>query len=322
MNTEPVVSVIVPVYKVEKYIKKCLNSIINQTYKNLEIILVDDGSPDKCPEICDEYAKKDNRIMVIHKNNGGLSDARNAGLDIASGKYVTFIDSDDYIAVDYIEKLYRALVDNGADMSLCSFIFVDDNCSVITERQNDSPIADECISGLDIIKKLNQSHGGYYVVSVCKLYSIHLFDNLRFRLGKIHEDEFMIHHVLYRCKRVAAIAQPLYFYLQRSGSIMNEIIAYKQLDICEAFLDRAEFLEDKIDFYECAIWYLKACGFYSHYSSEIDKTDKNQMIRLNGIKKKIKKDIRFIKGLTIRGKLSVILILSSTRLYRLLHKLK
>ena len=132
----------------------------------------------------------------------------------------------------------------------------------------------------------------------------------------------MIHHVLYRCKRVAAIAQPLYFYLQRSGSIMNEIIAYKQLDICEAFLDRAEFLEDKIDFYECAIWYLKACGFYSHYSSEIDKTDKNQMIRLNGIKKKIKKDIRFIKGLTIRGKLSVILILSSTRLYRLLHKLK
>lgn len=322
MNANPVISVIVPVYNVEKYIEKCVDSIIIQTYKNLEIILVDDGSPDKCPEICDNYAKKDSRIKVIHKVNGGLSDARNAGLDIASGKYVTFIDSDDYISFDYIEKLYCALVDNGADMSLCSFIFVDDNYNIITERQNDSPIEDECISGLDIIKKLNQSHGGYYVVSVCKLYSIHLFDNLRFRQGKIHEDEFIIHHVLYKCKRVATIAQPLYFYFQRSGSIMNEKIAYKEFDVCEAFLDRAEFLEDKIEFYECANWYLKACGVYSFYSSKIDKTDKNQMIRLNEIKKEIKKNVRFIKGLTIRGKLSSILILFSTRLYRLLHKIR
>ena len=105
---EPLISVIVPVYKVEQYLDECVQSIINQTYKNLEIILVDDGSPDRCPEMCDEYARQDSRIKVIHKPNGGLSSARNAGIDIARGEYIGFVDSDDYIAHDMYEKLYNA----------------------------------------------------------------------------------------------------------------------------------------------------------------------------------------------------------------------
>ena len=113
------VSVIVPIYKVEKYLGKCVDSIINQTYKNLEIILVDDGSPDNSGKICDEYAKKDNRIKVIHKENGGLSSARNAGLDVATGEFIAFVDSDDRIHLDFVEKLYRAIKEENADIASC-----------------------------------------------------------------------------------------------------------------------------------------------------------------------------------------------------------
>ena len=121
------VSVIVPIYNVEKYLRKCVDSILNQTYKNLEIILVDDGSPDNCGNICDEYALSDSRIRIIHKKNGGLSDARNAGLDIARGNYILFVDSDDYIDETMVEKLYEALEKEKAEMSLCSFVYVNDD---------------------------------------------------------------------------------------------------------------------------------------------------------------------------------------------------
>ena len=117
---DSLVSVIVPVYKVEKYLSKCLDSIVNQTYKNLEIILVDDGSPDNSGKICDEYAQKDSRIKVIHKENGGLSSARNAGLDIATGEYIAFADSDDSVHLDFVEKLYRAIKEENADIACCS----------------------------------------------------------------------------------------------------------------------------------------------------------------------------------------------------------
>ncbi|MBR1540013.1 MAG: glycosyltransferase [Clostridia bacterium] len=123
---EELISIIVPVYKVEKYLDKCINSIVSQTYKNLEVILVDDGSPDSCGKMCDEWTQKDTRIKVIHKENGGLSDARNFGLDCAKGKYIQFVDSDDYIEKDMIEFLYKNLKENNADISICSNYMVDE----------------------------------------------------------------------------------------------------------------------------------------------------------------------------------------------------
>ena len=110
---QPLISVIVPCYNVEEYLPKCIESILNQTYRNLEILLVDDGSPDNCGRICDEYAAKDSRIRIIHKKNGGLSDARNAALDVMTGEYVTFIDSDDYVSDDYVEYLYKIIKESG-----------------------------------------------------------------------------------------------------------------------------------------------------------------------------------------------------------------
>ena len=127
---EDLITIVVPVYKVEKYIDRCVTSILNQTYKNLQIILVDDGSPDNCGKICDEYAKKDNRIEVIHKENGGLSDARNAGINIAKGKYIAFVDSDDYVSNDYIEYMYKILKKENAKISICELQIVWKNTKI------------------------------------------------------------------------------------------------------------------------------------------------------------------------------------------------
>ena len=141
------ISVIVPVYNIEGYLGKCIDSIIAQTYKDLEIILVDDGSSDHCGAICDKYAKKDNRIKVIHKPNGGLSDARNHGIEAATGSYLGFVDGDDYIEPQMYEKLHNALVENDAEMSICSFRYV----GGYEERNGRLSIADEVLTGREIL---------------------------------------------------------------------------------------------------------------------------------------------------------------------------
>lgn len=235
------ISVIVPVYNVEKYLSKCVDSIINQTYHNLEIILVDDGSPDRCGEICDEYATKDNRIKVIHKKNGGLSDARNAGIEVAEGGYIAFVDSDDYIASDMMDVLYHRLIKDGSDMALCNFKYIDEKGEEIEERKNKSPIKDEVITGIDGMKKLSQDKNWYYVIAWNKLYKKEIFDNIRFPKGKIHEDEFVIHHIMHACKRISCVALELYYYLQRQGSIMSQKSLISTMNTFEAKRDRALF---------------------------------------------------------------------------------
>ena len=141
---QPLISVIVPVYKVEAYLDPCVESIVNQTYRNLEIILVDDGSPDRCPEMCDAWAAKDSRIKVVHKKNGGASDARNAGLDVFLGDYVTFIDADDLVASDMVEVLFKGCVDNGADVSMCALQNFSENAPCLDGRNSS---AEKILSG-------------------------------------------------------------------------------------------------------------------------------------------------------------------------------
>ena len=177
------ISVIVPIYKVEKYLHKCIDSILAQTYTNLEIILVDDGSPDNCGKICDEYAAKDSRIKVIHQPNGGLSAARNAGLDIATGDYIGFVDSDDYIAPDMYEKLYNALVKNDADMAICDYQRFGNELPY-----DEMSLTTEVITGLQAMEKQNTVINCSFVVAWSKLYKSFIFSNVRFPVGKINED--------------------------------------------------------------------------------------------------------------------------------------
>ena len=179
------ISIIVPIYNVEKYLEKCIKSILSQTYKNLEIILVDDGSPDKCGMICDKYKEIDDRIIVIHQENKGLSGARNTGLKNANGKYVCFIDSDDYINEHMIETLYENLIKTGSDISICDFFQVKENENIKIKKIEN---AVKIMNKQECLKKLLYHKYKLDIVTWNKLYKQELFNNIEFPEGKIYED--------------------------------------------------------------------------------------------------------------------------------------
>lgn len=235
-----IVSIIVPVYNVEKYLKKCLDSIIKQTYENLEIILVDDGSTDSSGIICDEYALKDDRIKVIHKKNGGLSDARNVGIDNANGSYLCCIDSDDYVDEEMIQRLYNSVIANGADMSICNFLEVDDNGIVLPKEQS-GIMGDGVLYKNEFYSPSNIKYFTVFTVAWNKLYKREIFDDIRYPYGKIHEDEFVVHKIFDKCNVISCVEKPMYYYLQRSNSIAHSKFSVRKLDLAEALLDQTEY---------------------------------------------------------------------------------
>lgn len=225
------ISIIVPVYKVEKYLDRCVQSILAQTYRDIEVILVDDGSPDNCGRICDAYQVQDPRIRVIHKENGGLSDARNAGLRIASGQYLGFVDSDDYIAPDMYEHLYSIMVNNRADISVCSACvvlenempeFTDDTDSVALNRE-------DCLEAM-IYKRQ------FSVNTWNKLYRKEVFTGIEFPYGKLYEDLATTYRLIENATVIVVSNAKKYAYVQRPGSIMNQTataIRTDKIDIIE-----------------------------------------------------------------------------------------
>lgn len=233
---QDLISVVVPIYKVEKYLPKCVDSICGQTYQNLEIILVDDGSPDQCGKLCDEYAKQDGRIKVIHKKNGGLSDARNAGIEVATGKYIGFVDSDDYIHPQMYEFLHDSLQKNMACIAVCAFQCIMESEHVESKIMNS--IQSEVISSET--ERINHFLGEEFTVAWNKLYPREYFSNIRYPKGKIHEDEFTTYKLLEMAKRICFIQEPLYYYVQRDNSIMGEDFSEKRLHRLDAYQERLE----------------------------------------------------------------------------------
>lgn len=230
------VSIIVPVYQVKKYLSQCIESILNQTFTDFELILVDDGSTDGSEKMCDQYAKADDRILVIHKKNGGLSEARNRGIDAASGEYLLFVDSDDYIEPNMLECLYRNLLQVHADIAVCNFTYVFDSNK---EKNYSTKLKYEIVSANDIyLHRKNEKNYGVWTVAWNKLYKKNIFENLRFRPGKYHEDEFLANELYRKSITLVTVPENLYFYRQRSGSIMRQKDANKLLDIIEAYQDR------------------------------------------------------------------------------------
>ncbi len=238
INMGNLISVIVPIYNVEIYLKRCVDSIINQSYRNLEIILVDDGSPDNCGVMCDEYKTRDDSVKVIHKKNGGLSDARNVGLELANGDYITFVDSDDWINQKYIEKLYKLLIDYEADISVSNFIRTKKENIIISEM-------DGKIIEYSNIEALEQYFSKYYVqmvVSCSKLYNRKLFKDIEFPVGKVHEDEFTTHKLIYKAKKIVFTEEQLYYYWQRSDSITGlGFNVLGRFDYIEALTERSVY---------------------------------------------------------------------------------
>lgn len=249
---EKLISVIIPVYKVEDYLDKCVESVVNQTYKNLEIILVDDGSPDACPEMCEEWAKKDSRIRVVHKENGGLSDARNAGLDIMTGDYVTFVDSDDYLELDACECLLNIMKEDNSDIGIGNITFVYEDGKKFTLKEKVDRFK---LEGEEVFKEIFYSNAHkittiLYTTAWCKLYKASLFSDIRYPKGKLHEDEATTYKAVLKCNAISYTSKPVYNYLQRTGSIVHGKKHEKGFDHClEIFEEKYNTLKEKLPKY-------------------------------------------------------------------------
>ncbi|MDR4021619.1 glycosyltransferase [Bifidobacterium adolescentis] len=246
MNEQPLISVIVPVYNVEQSLDRCVRSIVAQTYRHLEIILVDDGSPDDCPRLCDAWAGQDDRIRVIHKLNGGLSDARNAGLDAMRGDFIAFVDSDDYVEPDYVNRLYAGISD--AEMSVCAIICEDPRGKT---RQGSEPITDEriAVSSEEYLRRALLDWR--LVVAWNKLYAASIWNQLRFPVGRIHEDEYVLHQVVDQCMSINVLPDELYHYVSTDSSITHSGFSIRNLDRLEALARRLEYCISK-NYRQCA----------------------------------------------------------------------
>ncbi len=272
------ISVVIPIYKVQDYLPQCVDSIIGQTYKNLEIILVDDGSPDDCPMICENYAQQDERIIVVHKKNGGLSDARNVGLTMAKGKYITFVDSDDYVRKDFLQSLYDAVIEKDADISLCDYISVPETGGDFTFTENYTLTV---YNNREALKRtyLAVKHGMEFV-AWGKLYKTELFLNnsILYPKGKIHEDTYTTYLLYYYSKKIVFIDDIYYYYRIRSGSIMTTAFNLKKLVAIDATALASDFFEEKgeVQLYGLAVnLHLKTVlKMYYELSVRYDKEDK------------------------------------------------
>lgn len=241
MDKKPLISVIVPVYNVEAYLEECINSILKQSYLNLEIILVNDGATDNSPNICDFYQKQDKRIHVIHKSNGGLSDARNKGIDASNGEYLVFVDSDDKVHIDFISTLYASLISADAQLAIC----------LLFPFKDSSEISDIALSSQQLVYSKTEVFNSFYrydlspnlVVAWNKIYHKSLFYSLRYPFGKKHEDEFVIHHIYNQCEKIVLNFSKLYYYRKREGSIMTQQSEQGFVDIIEMVNERIEFAQ-------------------------------------------------------------------------------
>lgn len=220
-------SIIVPVYKVEAYLRKCIESLLNQTFKDFELILVDDGSPDKCPEICDEYASLDSRVQVIHQNNMGVSRARNIGLENASGEWIGFVDSDDYLDLNAYEELLNIAEGHNCDVAIMDFAYVDEEGNVIKAREY--PYSEELyMSSEEAIFKEFDIPLSIRLVMWNKIFKREVIGDIRYKENlKASEDTLVLHECLKRASKVVWVRKPLYFNVQRPGSAMRGALKIK-----------------------------------------------------------------------------------------------
>lgn len=293
----PLISIIIPIYKAEKYLEKCVNCIRNQTYQNLEIILVEDGSPDKSGAICDAFAAQDSRIKVIHKENGGAATARNAGLDVMTGDYVSFVDADDYMELNYIETLYQTLADNQAQVAICGFKTVDeegnaisiDELHAVSESSEESGAGDtQIFTGNDIILQDLRGHWEH-VAPWGKLTEAELYKNVRYPKWIAYEDEPVFIQVFDKVERVAVSTERLYYYVQHQGSLMNSAYSEKaRRTTLNMWKERIQYYSDELprhkELYNCILqafvaWNVLYLSLHAHEMTKEQEKELKQEIR-------------------------------------------
>jgi len=290
------ISVVIPVYNVEKYLDKCLNSVTKQTYKNLEIIIVDDETKDNSNEIIENYRKKDKRIKVIHQKNGGLSCARNSGIKKASGEYITFLDSDDYLEFDMYEHLLNCLKNNNADIAICNFI----------EELEDEPkkVEKEDKYELLMFSKMDALHQLILDKKITnhawnKLYKLELFNNVEYPNGRNMEDIATTYKLFEKCDKIVYSSKIGYHYIQRSSSIMGNLSKKRILETEKSYSERNEYLikkypilKEQIDIDNLKLYktlcYLAALGDFNELLDS-NKYNENYLYFKNNYKYYIKK---------------------------------
>ncbi len=287
------ISIIIPVFKVEEYLPKCIESIIGQTYTNLEIILVDDGSPDKCGAICDEYAKKDSRIRVIHKENAGVAMARNDGIEIATGDYISFIDSDDWIAENAYEVLYNGLKEHDAECSVGGCVTVLEKDGVLEPQERERKGV-YCLSAQEAMKGVLL--GGSAVWN--RLFKKEVFQEIRFPVGRVNDDEVVALHAYAECKKIVFLDEDTYYYRIRSNSITTSKFSLRKVDCYYNSADNLEFIKKVCpELIPCAEFkYIKAM-LYSYVNLKRMKKDE----KAKSVLKNIKKDIKANKSMALKN---------------------
>ncbi|MBQ7943451.1 MAG: glycosyltransferase [Lachnospiraceae bacterium] len=294
MKDKPLISIIVPVYNVEEYLSRCVDSIINQTYTNLEIILIDDGATDGCGVICDSYAEKDDRIKVIHKENGGLSDARNAGLNIMAGEYVSCIDSDDFVSPYFIENLYNATVNTDCQIVGSWFVEYFDGNSIPEAKRADTK--DVQVYNRENLYRKMLYQDGVEVSAWGKLYKSTLFDGVRYPKGKIYEDILTTYKLIEKVDKMAILPNVDYFYYQRANSIAQSKFNIRKLD---AVLHMGKLRDFIIENYPSLESPAK-CRYFSTVCNILfqihDSSFEDERKQLWGEVKKYRKDILFDKA--------------------------
>jgi len=228
IDKKPLISIILPIYNIKRYLFVCMESLFNQTYKNIEFLMVDDGSTDGCDKLCDEYLLKDNRIRVFHKKNGGLSDARNYGIERANGEYITCVDPDDYVDNDYIEYLYSLIKKYGTKMSICQHR-VHYNSGSIKEK---GTFGDEVIKTEKCLERLLY-HDVIDTSAWAKLYQRDLFKNVKYPKGKIFEDIATTYALMFQCNEIAVGYESKYNYIFHNNSIVNGTFKPNKFDLVE-----------------------------------------------------------------------------------------
>ena len=317
----PELSIIVPIYKVEKYLDECIQSILHQTFTDFELILVDDGSPDACPQMCDAIAEQDSRVRVIHQKNGGLSAARNTGIEAARGNWLGFVDSDDFVAPDMYEKLYHAAVNADADCAVCSVQLTHEDGS----RMDTPPqwkVYGGGYTGEDVLKTITWQNNAPYLVAWNKLYRREVFRTLRYPVGRINEDVFVFAELFDTIKKVACVEQPLYFYRQRTGSIMQSKCTLRNLDEMWSFVHCFECFQrsgrmEMLPFVESRI-FAKLTGVYYRLSAQERHSD--AMRQAMAAQKKAAKLLRQQGMLTKKAALRTMLFQNFPAVYGLRRK--
>lgn len=309
------ISIIVPVYNVEKYLKKCVDSILNQTFKDFELILVDDGSPDSSGAICDQYAEKDSRVKVIHKKNGGLSDARNAGIEVAKGKYLGFIDSDDYIAEDMYELLHNNIVRENADLSICGIydVYKGETPKILPEFR-------KVCTKVETMKLILDANV-ISVHAVNKLYKKELFDSIKYPVGIITEDAAIILEIVDQCEKIIIESTQKYFYFHRENSISSANFSKKDLQTIGVWNKNERWILDNVPSLYAEVHTRVCWANFIVLDKIMNSNAENKISETKEIVRYLKSNYKFIMKnsiITRNRKISMVFLMVSLKLYKVL----